>query len=84
MKKYRVERISIFFSPLKATHFAWMFFTVHYTLENGFIFKRDFLQTRENMLKFVQKPEFIGCHDKSFDNAKLGIASAVYGLVLYM
>ena len=84
MQKYKVERISVFFSPLRVNNFAWMFFTVHYFLENGYIFKRDFLQTRENMLKFVQKPEFISCQERSFERAKLGLASPVYGLVLYM
>lgn len=84
MKKYFVEKISVYFSPLQAPVFSWMYFTVFYHLENGYIFKRDFLQNRENIIKFVQKPESISCHDKSFNNAKLGLPSDVYGLTLFM
>ena len=84
MRNFKVQKISVYFSPIRAPMFAWMYFTVHYHLENGYIFKRDFLQTRENMNKYVRKPDSLTCHDKSFDNAKLGIPSLVFGLTLYM
>ena len=84
MRQHKVEKISVYFSPLRAPLFAWMYFTVHYHLSSGHIFKRDFLQTRENMIKYMNKPTSLTVHEKSFDGAKLGIPSPAFNLTLYM